>query len=100
MGDEPVTRPLPDTAIITQTSMPQVGFELTIPVFERAKTFHALDCDQLIEYYTWEKILAPVYDPVVWDPICYTSVFWIVVNLFCFQFHIWGFTVLYNVGFL
>jgi hypothetical protein len=22
--------------------MPQVGFELTIPVFERAKTFHAL----------------------------------------------------------
>jgi hypothetical protein len=23
--------------------MPQVGFELTIPVFERAKTVHALD---------------------------------------------------------
>jgi hypothetical protein len=23
--------------------MPQVGFELTIPVFERAKTIHALD---------------------------------------------------------
>jgi hypothetical protein len=23
--------------------MPQVGFESTIPVFERAKTFHALD---------------------------------------------------------
>jgi hypothetical protein len=23
--------------------MPWVGFELTIPVFERAKTFHALD---------------------------------------------------------
>jgi hypothetical protein len=27
-----------------QTSMPQVGFEPTIPAFERAKTFHALDC--------------------------------------------------------
>jgi hypothetical protein len=26
-----------------QTSMPRVGFETTIPVFERAKTFHALD---------------------------------------------------------
>jgi hypothetical protein len=23
--------------------MPEVGFEPTIPVFERAKTFHALD---------------------------------------------------------
>jgi hypothetical protein len=27
----------------TQTSMPQVEFEPTIPVFERAKTVHALD---------------------------------------------------------
>jgi hypothetical protein len=27
----------------TQTSMPRVGFIPTIPVFERAKTFHALD---------------------------------------------------------
>jgi hypothetical protein len=27
----------------TQTSMPRVGFELTIPVFERAQTVHALD---------------------------------------------------------
>jgi hypothetical protein len=26
-----------------QTSMPQVGFEPTIPVFERAKSVHALD---------------------------------------------------------
>jgi hypothetical protein len=24
--------------------MPRVGFELTIPVFDRAKTIHALDC--------------------------------------------------------
>jgi hypothetical protein len=28
----------------TQTSMPQVRFEPTIPVLERAKTVHALDC--------------------------------------------------------
>jgi hypothetical protein len=27
----------------TQTSMPQVGFKPTIPVFERAKTVHVLD---------------------------------------------------------
>jgi hypothetical protein len=27
-----------------QTSMPRVGFEPTIPVFEREKTFHAVDC--------------------------------------------------------
>jgi hypothetical protein len=26
-----------------QTSMPRMGFELTIPAFERAKKFHALD---------------------------------------------------------
>jgi hypothetical protein len=26
-----------------QTTMPRVGFELTIPAFELAKTFHALD---------------------------------------------------------
>jgi hypothetical protein len=48
-GDQPVARPLPAhrTAQIqnkrTQKSMPQVGFEPTIPVFERAKTVHALD---------------------------------------------------------
>jgi hypothetical protein len=28
----------------TQTSMPRVGVEPTIKVFERAKTVHALDC--------------------------------------------------------
>jgi hypothetical protein len=27
----------------TRTSMPQVGFEHTIPFFQRAKTVHALD---------------------------------------------------------
>jgi hypothetical protein len=45
MGDQPVARPLP---IQTQnkhkeTSMPLVGFEHTIPDFERAKSVHSLD---------------------------------------------------------
>jgi hypothetical protein len=49
MSDQPVTRPLPTRRTIqtekrhTQTSMPSVGFELTIPAFERTKTVHALD---------------------------------------------------------
>jgi hypothetical protein len=49
MWDKPVARPLPThrtTQIhikCTQTSMPWVGFEPTIPAFERRKTIHALD---------------------------------------------------------
>jgi heme oxygenase len=49
MGDQPVASPLPAHMIAqtqdkrTQTLMLQVGFEPTIPVFERAKTVHALD---------------------------------------------------------
>jgi hypothetical protein len=47
-GDQPVARPLPTHRTTqknkrTQTSMPRVGFEPTIPVFERSKTVHALD---------------------------------------------------------
>jgi hypothetical protein len=48
-GDQPVARPLP-THRTTQAQnnahrhpMPQVRFEPTIPVIERAKTLHALD---------------------------------------------------------
>jgi hypothetical protein len=41
-GYQPVARPLP-TYRTTQTSMPRVRFEPTIPVLERAKTVHALD---------------------------------------------------------
>jgi hypothetical protein len=43
-GDQLVARPLPTQNKRTQTSMPRVGFEPTIPVFKRAKTVHALDC--------------------------------------------------------
>jgi hypothetical protein len=49
MEDQRVARPLPTHRTVqkknkrTQTSMPPVGFEPTIPVFERAKTVHALD---------------------------------------------------------
>jgi hypothetical protein len=48
-GDLTVTRPQPTHRTAqtqnkrTQTSMPRVGFEPTIAVFERAKTVHSLD---------------------------------------------------------
>jgi hypothetical protein len=49
MGDKPVASPLRTHRTTqtqdksTQTSMPPVGLEPTIPVFERTKTVHALD---------------------------------------------------------
>jgi hypothetical protein len=56
-GDQPVVGPLPTQRTTqtpnkrTQTSMPGMGFEPTIPVFERAKTVHAFRprgrCDRL-----------------------------------------------------
>jgi hypothetical protein len=55
-GDQPVARTLPTHRTTktqnkrTQTSMPQVGFEPTIPVFERPKIVHALRCP-----YTYES---------------------------------------------
>jgi hypothetical protein len=48
-GDQPVTRPLPTHRTTqtqnkrTQTFMPLLGFEPTIPVFERTKMVNALD---------------------------------------------------------
>jgi hypothetical protein len=48
-GDQPVARPFPTYRTTrtqnkrTQTSMPRVGVEPTIPVFELTKTVHALD---------------------------------------------------------
>jgi hypothetical protein len=48
-GDQPVTGPLPTHRTTqtknkgTQTSIPRVRLEPTIPVFERAMTVHALD---------------------------------------------------------
>jgi hypothetical protein len=47
--DQSVARPVPTQRKTqtqnrhTQTSMPRVGFETTIPAFERVKTVHALD---------------------------------------------------------
>jgi hypothetical protein len=49
-GDQPVARPIPThrTTQIqnkrTQTTMPQVGLESTIPSFDRAKTVYILEC--------------------------------------------------------
>jgi hypothetical protein len=48
-GDHPIARPLSTHRITqtqnkrTQTSIPRVGFEPTVPEFERAKTVHALE---------------------------------------------------------
>jgi hypothetical protein len=48
-GDQPVARPLPTHRTTqtqkkrTQTSIPSVGLEPTIPAFKRGKTVHALD---------------------------------------------------------
>jgi hypothetical protein len=48
-GDQPVSRPLPTHRTTQtqnkriQTSVPRVGFEPTIPAFERVETVHALD---------------------------------------------------------
>jgi hypothetical protein len=47
--EQPVARPLPAHMTAqtqnkrTETTMPQVGVEPTIPVFERAKTVHDID---------------------------------------------------------
>jgi hypothetical protein len=49
MGDQPVARPLPTHRTAqtqnkrTQTSIPRVGFEPKISVFEQAKTVQASD---------------------------------------------------------
>jgi hypothetical protein len=60
-GNQPVARPLPARRIAqtqnkgTQTSMHRVEIEPTIPVFERVKTVHALDCAprwSAAHYYT------------------------------------------------
>jgi hypothetical protein len=60
MRDQPVARPLPTYRTAqtqnkrTQTSMPQVGFEPTIPEFERSKTVHVLDrAATVIDNYKW-----------------------------------------------
>jgi hypothetical protein len=53
-GDQPIARPLPTHTTAqtlnkrTQTSMPRLGFELTIPVFELAKTVHALHSEATV----------------------------------------------------
>jgi hypothetical protein len=52
--DQLVARPLPTHRATqtqnksTHTCMPRVGFEPTIPVFERVKTVHVLDCSATV----------------------------------------------------
>jgi hypothetical protein len=74
-GDQPVSRQLPIYSTTqtqnkrTQTSMLQVGFESTVPVFERAKTVHALDrarghCDRRIVLLISEDVCFILKCPV------------------------------------
>jgi hypothetical protein len=72
-GDQLIARPLPKHRTtqtqdkhIHQTSMPCMGFELTIPDSERAKTAHALERSATVtgminplkpsDYYTYESL--------------------------------------------
>jgi hypothetical protein len=65
-GDQPVVRPLPKHRTTqtqnkrTQTSMPQVRFEPTNTVFERAKKVHALDRAATVIGIKWLKILPKI----------------------------------------
>jgi hypothetical protein len=71
-GNQPVAMSLPIDSIIqtqnkrTQTSMPRVGFETTIPTFELEKTFHALDRAGTVigtyNHYTQIKYKKTVYE--------------------------------------
>jgi hypothetical protein len=71
-GDQPVTRPLP-THRTTQTqkkriytSMPRVGFEPMIPVFERAKTVRALDRVTIVIGSSTNLVLISEYNFHAW----------------------------------
>jgi hypothetical protein len=71
MGDQPIARPLRTHRTTqaqnkrTQTSMPWVGFEPTIPAFERAKTVHALDRERtllgtkIMSHDKWKSVRDP-----------------------------------------
>jgi hypothetical protein len=71
-----------------QTSMPQVGFEPTIPVFERAKTVHALDRAanvigrNNIYIYKYCEVLKLPYD--FWRPVLATDV--CLAGTYCLTF--------------
>jgi hypothetical protein len=73
-GGQLVARPLPAHRTTqtqnkrTQTSMPQVGFEPTVPVFERAKTVHALDhaATVLGSYYRLQELIGDLSSFAFW----------------------------------
>jgi hypothetical protein len=65
-GDKSVARPEPAHRTAQtqnkrkEASMPQVGFEPTIPLFERAKTVHALDRTTTVigvEFFSLDKLV-------------------------------------------
>jgi hypothetical protein len=79
-GDQPVARPLPTHRTTQtqnkckQTSMPWVGFEPTIPEFERAKTVHALDHAATVGHRLRNSV------PKV--PACFGEIGWISNTFF------------------
>jgi hypothetical protein len=83
--DMPVARPLPPHRTTqtqnkhthTQTSMPWVGFEPTIPVFERAKTVHASECAATVIGRTGFSC----------------AIFWIIKCNFCIEFWVQWFPI-------
>jgi hypothetical protein len=86
MGDQPVARPLPAHRTTQtrnkrkQTSMPRVGSEHTIPVFEKAKTVYALNHAATVigsGEYTGIKINVNVM---------YCVRIWVSVHLMCILF--------------
>jgi hypothetical protein len=58
-GDQPVARPLPTPQQYKQTYMPWVGFELTIPAFERAKAVHSLDREATVIGWSAVRLIGP-----------------------------------------
>jgi hypothetical protein len=81
-GDQPVARPLPAHRTVqrqnkrTQTCIPQVGFEPTIPLFERVKTIHALG-----------RAATVIGSPVVYSLFKYVSSGTISINRLLLKFY-------------
>jgi hypothetical protein len=55
-GDQSVARTAQTENKRTQTSMPRVGFESTIPVFKLAKKIHVLDSAATVISTYWSHI--------------------------------------------
>jgi hypothetical protein len=97
-GDQPVARPLPThrttqtQSMRTQTSMAWMGFEPTIPAFERAKTVHAFDREGTVIGHTALLVLLitkrELSSRIVSIP-CFPTVGLCVCMILAFVFESW-----------